>query len=127
LDGEYSVEFVLLAPDENARHIETLAIVTHYHAITTAKLDVGRIVNCGRPWLHNSACDHLLVSLPYPFGPTLEWCRSGTGGQDTRFLWLLPITASEASYASSWGVDSLEQRFDQCEIDAIDPQRKAVA
>jgi hypothetical protein len=126
MGAEYGVEFLLLAPDDNARHIETLAIVAHYHATTKNKLDAGRIVNCGRPWLDSSPCDHMLVSLPYPFGPNLEWCRNSLS-KDTRLLWLLPITKSEASFAASCGIESLEQRFDQREIDAIDPHRKAVA
>jgi hypothetical protein len=126
LGRPYATEFVLLAPDDNARHIETLAIMTHYHATNANRLDIGRIVNCGRPWLDNSACDRFLVSLPYPFGPTLEWCHAVTG-PDIRFLWLLPITSSEAAYASTHGVESLEQLFDQHQIDAIDPQREPVA
>jgi hypothetical protein len=122
----YSIEFVLLAPDDNARHIETLAIVAYYQATRKDKLNVGRVVNCGRPWLGNSTCEHLLVSLPYPFGPSLEWYHTNKGDH-VRFLWLLPITASEATYASACGIESLERRFDECEIDAIDPCRQAVA
>src|SRR5262249_51828732 len=32
VENKHSVEFLLLAPDDNARHVETLAIVAHYHA-----------------------------------------------------------------------------------------------
>jgi hypothetical protein len=124
MEPDYSVEFVLLAPDENARHIETLAIVAHYHATSPVKLDVGHIVNVGRPWLGTSICEHLLVSLPYPFGPNLEWCRPSSA-KAIRFLWLLPITASEAAHARSFGLESLEQRFDELAIDAIDVQRSS--
>jgi hypothetical protein len=124
--GDYSVEFILLAPDEDALHVETLAMVAHFHATVERKLDLGHIVKIGRPWLGGSACDHLLVSLPYPFGPKLEWFCDTTEQKNTRFLWLLPITASEASYARASGVESLEQRFDQGAIDYVDPERTAV-
>ncbi len=125
VEGEYAVEFVLLAPDDNARHIETMAMVAHYHATMANKLDLGQIVNSGRPWLGDSKCDHLLVSLPYPFGPSLEWCQGGPS-KKIRFLWLLPITPSEVAYAEGFGVELLEQRFDEEEIEEVDPQRKAV-
>ena len=62
----YSIEFVLLAPDDNARHIETLAIVAYYQATRKDKLNVGRVVNCGRPWLGNSTCEQWWQ------GPTLS-------------------------------------------------------
>ena len=33
----------------------------------------------------------VLLSLPYPFGPKLEWCGNAPEKR-IRFLWLLPIT-----------------------------------
>jgi Suppressor of fused protein (SUFU) len=123
---EPRMEFFLLAPDDNARHIETLAMVAHFHATTRNKLDVGRIIVCGRGWLEGSPSDHLLVSLPYPFGPTLEWCKEWVD-KDIRFLWLVPITPSEAAFAMEKGVESLERRFDENTINAVDPMRKPVA
>ena len=122
--SNYRLEFMLEAPADNARHIETLAIVAHYHA-TGDTLDLGHIVNGGRPWLNESKCDRFLVSLPYPFGPRFEWLHSDAN-EDTRFLWLLPITSNEASYAKTQGIESLEQLFDKYEIDAVDPARPSV-
>lgn len=123
---DYAVEFLLLAPDEDAQHVETLSIVTYYHATTGVKLDVGRVIDIGRPWIEGSVCDRLLVSLPYPYGPMLEWFMQGSR-QSIRFLWLLPISPTEAQFARIHGVEILEQRFDDAAINAIDPRRPTVA
>ncbi len=40
-------------------------MTAYYHAGPLhQRLDVGRTVNIGEPWLDRSACDHLLVSVP---------------------------------------------------------------
>jgi hypothetical protein len=122
----YGLEFVLVAPDDDARHIETLAVVAYYHVTTDEKLDVGRIMYSGRPWLDQSRCDHFLLSLPYLFGPKVEWCGNATEKQ-IRFLWLLPITKSEAHFAAHYGVEALEERFEKHEINTVDPGRQSVA
>ena len=68
-------EFVVHSPVESALHVELLAMVVDFHADPAyAPLDVGRVVEIGRPWLHGSNLTHLLVSLPYPWGPELECC-----------------------------------------------------
>ncbi|HEY1067112.1 MAG TPA: suppressor of fused domain protein [Pirellulales bacterium] len=126
MDATYTLEFLLLAPYEDARHVETLAMIAWHHA--AGALDWGRIVNLGQPWLDDSACDHVLVSLPYPYGPEFEWCCPGDDeGKHIRFLWLLPITAGEAKFAYANGVEALEQLFDQHTINSVDPHRKPVA
>jgi suppressor of fused protein SUFU len=57
-----------------------------------------------------SSCDHLLVSLPYPFGPELEVVANAA--KKTRILWLLPITKAERDYKIAYGLESLERLFD---------------
>lgn len=118
-----TIEFFILSPEENPRHVESLAIVAHFHA-TGGRLTVGRIVNCGRPWLEGSKCDHFFVSLPYPYGPALEWCDATK--QRTQVLWLLPITSDEADFAALHGIEALESAFDKAEIEMVDPQRPSV-
>lgn len=57
------------------RAIELLAMTVYYNR--TGKLGLGQTVPIGEPWLPGSTCDHLLISLPYPFGPDLQTCHVG--------------------------------------------------
>jgi hypothetical protein len=124
-EKRYGLEFVMIAPDDNARHIETLAIVSHFYASENHNLDQGCILNLGRPWLENSACSHLLLSRPYILGPEFEWCPTALLPLH-RFLWLRPITEKEAAFGYSKGVESLEQLFDKNEIEFADVNRRSV-
>ncbi len=65
-----------------------------------------------------------MVSLPYPFGPKLEWLESGE--VRTRVLWLLPITSAERAFLTSDGVNALEQKFDDAAIEYWDIDRPSV-
>src|SRR5919106_2061901 len=78
----------------------------------------------GAPWLDDSACDHLLVSVPYPYGPDLEVCAWQRG--HARLLWLLPITEAERDYRATNGLEALEARFDEHAIEFWDPRRPSV-
>ena len=49
----------------------------------------------GQPLLPGASVNHVLVTLPYPYGPMLEDVESPVG-TNIRVLWLLPITAAEA-------------------------------
>ena len=71
------------------------------------RLDHGHTVPIGEPWLPGSACDHLLVSLPYPFGPELEMCR--WDGGHARLLWLLPITEAERDFRTEHDLRDRQQ------------------
>jgi hypothetical protein len=42
-----------------------------------------------------------------------------------QFLWLVPITQSEADYTAQNGVDALETLFEEQEVDILDPFRKS--
>src|SRR5215475_11701236 len=82
-------EFFLISSNEQMQNVETLTMLADFHADKTLRLDVGSIVNIGRPWMPDSKCDHLLISLPYPYGPKLEWLK--LPDVCVRFLWALPI------------------------------------
>ncbi|MFI0357182.1 suppressor of fused domain protein [Actinomadura sp. 9N407] len=66
------------------------------------------------------------MSLTYLHGPALERCALPNGHQ-ARFLWLLPVTASEIAFRRTHGTEALEQLFDQAGIDPVDPDRAAVS
>jgi hypothetical protein len=78
-----------LSPTEDPRHVELLAMEADLHADARYRLRAGSAVNIGRPWMDGSRADHLLVSLPYPYGGRSKransasvmsgscgWCRS---------------------------------------------------
>jgi len=114
-------EFFLLSTDSDATHIETLAMIAHYHH--TEGLDIGHTLPIGRPWCAGASCEAFLVSLPYPFGPELEHA----GSDDIHVLWLLPIHGSERQLCREQGLGALENRFDAAAIDYADINRQPVA
>lgn len=120
----HGTEFFLLSPTEDPRHVELLAMVANLHADVRYRLRVGSTVNIGRPWMEGSAADHLLVSLPYPYGPSLERCELGE--RHVRFLWLVPITAAEANLVRSKGMEALENLLEQGSVDVISPKRRSL-
>jgi hypothetical protein len=121
----HGTEFILVSPDDDARHIELLSMIANFHADPRFFLTVGSTVEIGRPWMDGSAADRLLVSLPYPFGPALEHCDLGE--RHIRFLWLVPITGAEDELIRTDGLDALEQLFEQTNVDMSDPRRPSVA
>jgi hypothetical protein len=87
-------------------------------------LGLGHTFPIGEPWLPGSSCTSMLVSLPYPFGPELERCRTPMG--DVRVLWLLPITEAERQYKVTAGLLALEQRFDAAALEYWRSDRTSV-
>ena len=116
------LEFVVLADRPDTSLVELLTMAAYYHH--TEGLDVGHTLPIGRPWLAGATCDHLLVSLPYPFGPDLEVVLGGSGHR--RVLWLLPVTQAERDYKVREGVEALEQLFDSHAIAYWDSRRPSV-
>jgi suppressor of fused protein SUFU len=74
---DHRLEFLITAPHEDLRHVELLAMTAWYHH--EHELGLGHTFPIGEPWLPGSLCDHMLVSLPYPFGPSLEVCELPDG------------------------------------------------
>jgi hypothetical protein len=118
----HGLEFVIAAADDDPRFVELSAINAYYHAgPSSQRLDIGHTVPIGEPWLPGSACDHLVVSLPYPYGPEFEMCDWEVG--HARILWLLPITEAERDFKAANGLEALEQRLEAARIDFWDPAR----
>ncbi|MFJ2057910.1 suppressor of fused domain protein [Streptomyces sp. NPDC087908] len=122
-EGE-GTEFLLMSPFADEAHSETLAMVSHYHSFDAHRLDVGSVVNLGRPWMRGSRMDHLLVSLPYPYGPDLEW--SGPDAGEARFLWLLPVHKSEVDFIKRVSLDEFELLMDAASPNVLDPDRDPI-
>lgn len=123
-DEPHGTEFVLLSPSENPLHVELLAMVANLHADARHRLAIGSTIDIGRPWMKGSAADHLLVSLPYPYGPALEQCELGE--RHIRVLWLVPITRAEADLVRAKGLDALERLLEQPNVDVIAPDRRSL-
>lgn len=118
-------EFFMISPEKYEPHVETLAMLANYHADEQYRLDLGQVIKIGSPWMSDSTCDHLLMSLPYPFGPKLEWLKLEF--VSVRFIWALPITSREAAFAQLHGTDALEEKFDAAGIDYTDLHRLSIA
>lgn len=116
------LEFVIVAPNPDMRHVELLTMAAWYHG--RAALGVGHTLPIGEPWLPGSTCDCFLVSRPYPFGPELEVCDLPRG--HVHILWLLPITPAERAFKVEHGPDALEERFDEAAIRYWSPDRDSV-
>ncbi len=116
------LEFVLCCAERSDRAVELVTMAAHYHSLQG--LGTGHTLPIGEAWLPESACDHLLVSLPYPFGPELEVVPGGSGNR--RVLWLLPVTQAERDYKARHGMAALEERFDAQALKYWDPRRASV-
>jgi hypothetical protein len=118
-------EFVLTAGEPDAAHVESVAMAAAQHCGTPAgRLDRGSVVPLGRPWLPDSTCDRLLVTLPYPYGPNFEFVRWKRN--TIRLLWLLPITPAEGAFIAVDGVEAFEARLEGMSVSFTDPTRPSV-
>jgi Suppressor of fused protein (SUFU) len=118
----WGLEFILSTAAATPRAVELLARSVYYHR--GGRLGLGHTVPIGEPWLPGSACDHLLISAPYPFGPDLQTCHVGDRHVD--FLWLLPVTMAERDFKAANGLEALESRLEEAEVKYWDVRRPSV-
>lgn len=123
-DHEDRLEFVLRTDSrERPRAVELLSMLAYYHS--TEGLGVGHMLPIGEPWLPQSQCDAMLISLPYPLGPQFEVCPIDEQ-RHVHIYWALPITSAERAFARAHGLEELEQRLESAGIIAEDPRRGSV-
>ncbi len=122
-EGAGGLEFLITAEVPAKRYVELLAMATHYH-LSGEQLGLGHTYPVGEPWLTDSTLDHVLVSLPYPYGPDLEVIE--LAGHHVHIFWLLPITKSERDYKVAHGVEALEALFDAAPLEYWDLRRKPI-
>lgn len=120
------MEFMLLAPEQSVRPPQLLRMTAHYHADPdpSHQLGLGHALPIGEPWLDDATCEVLLVSKPYTLGPDFEVLD--LGDEHVHFYWLLPITDSERRYLATYGLEALEQKFDEAGLAYSNPHRPAV-
>jgi hypothetical protein len=116
------LEFLLLTEQATERGVELVTMVAAYHH--TGRLALGSRLPLGQPWLEGATCDAFLLSVPHPFGPTLETAR--VGERAVRVLWLLPITSAERRFAAQHGLEALEQRLDDAPVEYWRADRPSV-
>lgn len=121
-DDVTPVELHMFSNRRDRSLIELLTAVAYYHK-NTSNLRLNDFVNLGRPWQDASNCEFGFISLPYLDGPDLEVMR--VGGKETRFYWLIPVTAQEKRFAMQNGVGTLEDEFDKG-FNYADPNRRSV-
>lgn len=121
---DYRLEFLLLAPGPSELHVETVTMVAGFHADPRFCLGLGSTMRIGRPWVSESRCDALYVSLPYLYGPTLEWCD--VGKKRIRLLWLVPITERELGLIREKGAEVFERALERSGENVVAPQRRDV-
>lgn len=117
------IELHIFAPEQNDNLIELLTVTAHYHR-NGASLGLGHTINFGQPWWAQSNCEYGLISLPYLDGPSLEWLTI----EDIKiqFLWLIPVTKQEVEYKKKYGLESLEDRFEDMSFNYLNPHRKSI-
>jgi hypothetical protein len=116
------LEFIIATDHETDRAVELLAMNVWYNR--DSALGVGHTVPNGEPWLPGSACDHWVISLPYPWGPDLEVAHVGDRHVD--FVWMLPITKAECDFKVEFGLEALEQHFEDAELEYWDATRTSL-
>ncbi len=124
-DAQNLKELHIFSPRKDDSLVELLTGVAYYHR-TTKNLDLWHTINFGRPWQDNSLCEYGLISLPYLDGPKLENMYVPEYDENMKFYWLIPITEDEVDFKSRMGVESLEEKFEEKNLDYVNPKRKSV-
>ena len=117
------IELHLFSSKQDNTIIELLTATAHYHR-TGKHLDLGHTINFGRPWQAYSSCNYGFISLPYIDGPKLE--NMIYHNKTTKCYWLIPITHAEMEYKKAYGIEALEQKFEEKSFNYLDANRLSV-
>jgi hypothetical protein len=121
-DDNHNLEFLALATSDVRAVRARLAQVAYYNAgPADHRLGVGHTIPIGEPWVKHSGLDHILMSLPYLWGPSLE--DLALADRHVRVLWALPIYRIEAEYRHLHGLEELERKLEADGVDVLDPFR----
>jgi hypothetical protein len=120
---ENLAELFVYSPVQTKTLVALMSWCAAYHRNRFA-IKQDHTVSIGQPWLHNSPCDHALVSKPYMDGKPLELFHFE--GNIIRCLWFIPITALERDYRMKYGTPALEKLFYKKQLDYLNPRRKCL-
>jgi suppressor of fused protein SUFU len=121
-EGAGLTEFTIITDKPGVRQIQILTMNHPYHR--DHNLMVGDSYALGEPWVKDSNCTHMLVSLPYPYGPDFELCA--IDDSHLHIYWLLPITEREHDYKVRNGAEALEEVFETQGLEYWKTKRKSV-
>jgi Suppressor of fused protein (SUFU) len=124
-DDKSPIELHIFSLIKNEGLIELLTAVAYYHK-NDSSLGLNHTFNFGQPWQDNSDCEYGFVSLPYMDGPSLENGKIAGYNNPVKFYWLIPITESEVNFKIKFGVDELENEFENKGFDYLNPARVSV-
>jgi hypothetical protein len=77
----------------------------------------------GRPIISNVELTSLLLTFP-PYDD--KFATIELDGERIDILWVVPISETERTYFTRYGVDALEEQFEASEIDVANLSRKSV-
>ena len=117
------VELHIFSSKQDRTIVELLTMVAYYHH-NTATVGLNHTVNFGRPWQKLSKCSYGLISLPYLDGPDLENLSLKNLGT-VKCYWLVPVTYEEVQYKKKFGIEALEENFEEHNLDYIDTNRNS--
>ena len=122
---QHGLEFLLSASVQSLRHVRVLTMLAYYHAgPPSQRLDLGHTASIGEPWTPDSLCDCMLICPPHGYSE-LEICSWNNG--HIRVLAALPITAAERALKIEQGIEQLQRRLRDAQVDLANPQRPSVA
>ena len=124
MDDGYGLELLLCAPRAGRAAAKLVAMVANLHADPRYPLSLGQVLEIGHPWLPGASADHLAVALPGIFAPELEWLSDRE--RTIRFIWLVPITKSEAAFARQHGLEALQAQLGAAQADVAELARASV-
>jgi hypothetical protein len=118
-DEAEPIEIFLLSPRQAPELVELFYAIAHFH-LTAERLGEGHTINFGVPWLDHSICDHGFLST---METNFEWLQQGE--ERVHYLWLIPITKAERDYKIAHGIEALDAKLDEHDVDCTDPLRKS--
>lgn len=118
------IELHIFSKTEDNSLIELLTATTYYHR--EQNLSLSHTINFGRPWQEKSKCNYGLISLPYLDGQNLESLYIPSYDENLKFYWLIPISEDELEYKKKYGIEDLEDKFDEVGFNYLDPSRDSV-
>lgn len=120
IDDPRRIELHLCTPESRPEITDLLEGLAAHHR-TEAPIDLNHILDLGPTQWPGSRCTRGFVSLPYVWGPSLEWLPLREGG--VRCLWLIPITPEEEDLCQREGAQALESRIQATPLDYLTPTR----
>jgi hypothetical protein len=120
---ENLTELFVYSPVQTKTLASLMSWCAAYHRNRFA-IKTNHTISIGQPWLHDSTCDHGLVSRPHIDGKELEYFYFE--GSIIQCHWFIPITELERDYRMKYGTPALEKLFAKKQVDYLNPRRSCL-